>query len=138
VGSFHAAGPDARRIFETKYLWDQLISVFSVIEDPTESRALYRNCLEQQRLHWPALDRALRFRALAKSRTPFPVSEPTPDWAKRAVSRWGEWVFRLLERAHAAYAWGRGHGSGAATEKEYEFWVQLQRKALFAPEKLLS
>lgn len=139
VGSFHAAGPDEQRIFESKYLWDQLVSVFSVIEEPNESRALYRNTLEQQRLYWPALDRALTLRHLAKSRTSLPVSEVTPDWAKRAVSPVGDAVLQALTSVHSAYRWWRGHETPAfSSDKEYDFWVQLQRKALFAPEQLLS
>ncbi len=141
VGSFHAAGPDEARIFETKYLWDQLVSVFSVIDNPNESRALFKNVLEQQRLHWPALNRALMLRHLAKARTRLPVSEITPDWAARAVGPVGDWVLQILSSAHGAYRWWRGHDMGPAAsgaDKEYDFWVELQRKALFSPDQLLT
>lgn len=136
VGSFHAAGPDDDGVFEQKYVLDQLVSVFSVIDDPAESAPLFRNCLEQQRRHWPALDRALRLRHLAAQRTPLPIAPTDAHWTRLALSSEGQWVLGALDKAHHLYGRLRGHGGAAGRETENDFWVQLQRTALFHPENL--
>jgi hypothetical protein len=134
VGSFHAAGPDALRVFELKYTWDQLMAVFSVIGNPNESSTLFRNTIEQQRLHWPELDRAMRVRELLEKRTFLPVAKPTRDWAVRAVSPSGQRAFSILDFAHSKYRSLRSSSLTLAsgTENEYDLWVKLQRKVLDA------
>lgn len=139
VGSFHAAGPDDDGLFERKFAWDQLVSLFSVIDDPNESSALFRNTLDQQRRHWPALDQALRLRHLAKERLKWSVAELNPEWAERATSPAGRWVLGGLDRLHAGYRKLRhGDAVDCPVDAENAFWVQLQRTAIFHPEKLLS
>ncbi len=130
VGSYHAAGPDALRIFEAKYQWDQLAAVFSVLSDPNESLALFRNTLEQQRLHWPELDRALRLRKLFEGRTFLPVAELTPEWVHRATSGLGARVLARIDDLHRAYAKWRGHALGFPVESENAFWIQLQKQVM--------
>jgi hypothetical protein len=131
VGSYHAAGPDSKGVFELKYAWDQVCALFSVITDPNESRALFRNTLEQQRRHWPDLDRALRIKSLFENRTRLPVAHTTPDWAERAVTPEGVFFFKGLDRVHALYRRIRSQGELAPTpNNEYTLWVQLQRKVL--------
>jgi hypothetical protein len=140
VGSFHAAGPDDDGVFELKYAWDQLVSLFSVMADPDESLALFRNTLEQQRRHWPALNRALNLRKLAKDRLGLPVASLEPQWARLATTQPGSWVFDGLDRMHRVYARLRGHeaqGNGVM-DAETASWIDLQRRALFQPEQLLS
>lgn len=134
VGSFHAAGPDSLRVFEHKYLCDQLAGVFSVLDNPNESGALFRNTLDQQRLYWPALDRSMRLRDLLSKRTVLPVASPTPDWAVRAVSKNGQRVFSFIDYLHSKYRSLRASPEGLASdpENEYHLWVQLQRKVLDA------
>ncbi len=134
VGSYHAAGPDALRVFELKYTCDQLAAVFSIIDNPNESGALFRNTLEQQRLHWPELDRAMRVRDLFEKRTFLPVARPTPDWANRALSTSGKRAFSLIDFVHSKYRALRSSPRALASDpqNEYHLWVQLQRKVLDA------
>jgi hypothetical protein len=63
VKSFHAAGPDSDGYFQLKFAWDQMVSFFSVIEDSDQLNPLFRNTVDQQRLHWPELDNAIEVRA---------------------------------------------------------------------------
>lgn len=136
VGSFHAAGPDDDGIFEEKFAWDQLAAVFSVVENPDESRALFRNTLDQQRRHWPALHQALEIRGLFERRSRLKVAPLTPAWAACATSPWGAACIRVLASLHAAYGRLRGHRPATAKNPENDFWIQLQRTALFTPESL--
>jgi hypothetical protein len=135
VGSFHAAGPDDDGIFEIKYAWDQIVAAFSVLADPNECRPLFLNTVEQQRSHWPELDRALRLRALVQNRLKLPANKVTPQWAAEVTRGWGAAVFSLLDAVHARYGRWRGHGPAADIDNER--WVSLQRLTLFTPEQLV-
>lgn len=130
VGSFHAAGPDDLGVFEDKFVWDQLIALHSVA-DPDGHRSLFLNTLEQQRRHWPALDRALRLRALAENRLGVHFKPLDAQWTARATRGWRATVFAAIDHAHKSYAKWRGHAP--ALDAENTDWVQLQRAALFGP-----
>ncbi|MBY0369812.1 hypothetical protein K2X33_03940 [bacterium] len=137
VGSFHAAGPDDDGIFEWKYTWDQLVALFSVIDNPDESRALFRNVLEQQRRHWPGLDQALRLRGLVESRLKWPVAALTPSWTESVTRAGATRFFSACSALHRVYGKWRGHSAAPAmAPTENDFWIQLQRTALFTPEHL--
>jgi hypothetical protein len=135
VGSFHAAGPDADGIFETKYAWDQIITLFSVLADPDECRPLFLNTLEQQRRHWPGLDRALRLRQLVGARLKMRTNHVTPEWTRDVTRGVGAAILSALDAAHARYAKWRGHAP--AFDVDNDRWVALQRLTLFNPDQLL-
>ncbi len=134
VGSFHAAGPDSDRVFELKYLWDQVVAVFSGLPI-RDCPVFFPYLLEQQRLYFSGLDRAMRVATLLKNRLGIPVPRWTPKtlaWALGALSP----LFSLIDTLHCNYARWRQHGP--VEDPHSSQWVRLQQTVLFSPEKLLS
>ncbi len=143
VKSFHAAGPDSSGYFELKFAWDQVVSFFSVLENPDSLSPLYKNTLDQQLVHWPALREAIEVRANWARRLRKKASATTPKDIEALLSSSGKattsWLRKLENVAQSLIGLIRqGHPSDNVSSEEQKLLVGIQQKFAFAnPEQTL-
>jgi Polysaccharide pyruvyl transferase/Nucleotide-diphospho-sugar transferase len=134
LGSFHAASPDALRLFEMKGAWDQMVAFFSM--DALEANLrTYHQTVRQQAPYWPRLKRVYFLYETLKVRCRIGSLKLNPNWVRWAVRGWGS---RPIGVASWCYSRMRDGKRSLRTQREAvtdETWIHLQQQALESREE---
>lgn len=137
VKSFHAAGPDTEGFFQLKFAWDQVVSFFSVLQEPDELRPLFSNTLDQQLVNQPELQQAIQVRAQWSRRLRRPAAEQSPSYIRNVLSPAGKSFSAFLQRVEKIWESVRsviGHlpPPDSVSREEQRILVDIQQRFAFA------
>lgn len=134
VRSFHAAGTDEDGFFERKFLWDQVCVALGSDRAPDSLQPLFENVLDQQRCHWPKLERYMRFRKHIAARLRLASETIRPAEVRRAFKGWQWWElgYSIYEMYLRMKGQGRTRGALPA-DADQAAWLGVQRAFLEIP-----
>lgn len=137
IGSFHASGSDEAGFYETKFVWDQLVTYFSDLNDPEKHRTLYMNVLTQQKDYHSRLKKLFHLFATLRNRfgmrglilTPRVVRFLSSGIGYQCLSACSN-LYDLLRRQKNFLISRFWQPSPCRDEMTTSFWISLQRRML--------